>query len=235
LPQHVELEDLIQAGVLGLIDAAAKFDDTKNVKFSTFAKFRINGAILDSLRKMDWGSRMLRRKSRAINESASKIGSELGRLATHEEIAADLSMSSDDLHDTLTQLNSLYVVGQVSESTSEPGITHDLIESAPSKGDDDPFDLCLKGENRALLVAALEVLSERQRMVVQLYYQEELTMREISETMGFAVSRISQIHGDAILKMREFMNSSETSKAKPKATRNGIRQAVRTTPVMRHA
>jgi RNA polymerase sigma factor FliA len=235
LPQHVELEDLVQAGVLGLIDAAAKYDDTKNVKFSTFAKFRINGAILDSLRKMDWGSRTLRRKSRAINQSSSKIGSERGRQATHEEIAADLGMSDDELHDTMTQLNSLYVIGQVSESSSEPGMTHDLIESAPSKGDDDPFDLCLKSENRALLVAALEVLTERERMVIQLYYQEELTMREIAEILGFVVTRISQIHAGAILKMREAMKEPQPSKPKPRTMSAAARPPVRTASVMRHA
>ncbi len=235
LPQQVELEDLVQAGVIGLIDAAAKYDDTKNVKFSTFAKFRINGAILDSLRKMDWGSRSLRRKSRAINQASSKIGCEMGRKATHEEIAADLGMSEDQLHDTMTELNSLYVVGQVSDSSSEPGMAHDLIESAPSKGDDDPFDLCLKSENRAQLVAALQVLTEREQMVIQLYYQEELTMREIGEVVGVAVTRVSQIHAEALSKMRAAMTVPQPTKPSSRKMTAATRPSFGTVSAMRHA
>jgi RNA polymerase sigma factor for flagellar operon FliA len=235
LPQHVELEDLVQAGVLGLIDAAAKFDGTKDVKFATFAKFRINGAILDSLRKLDWGSRTLRRKSRAISQAVAKISSTLGRHASHEEIAAELGVSSDELHDTLTQLNSLCLFGQVADSSSEPGTAQDLIESAPGKGDDNPFDLCLKSENRALLISALECLSDREQKVVQLYYEEELTMREIALVFGLTVTRISQVHADAIAKLRRAIGHPHPA---PLATRSlpvASRRPVASASALRHA
>jgi RNA polymerase sigma factor for flagellar operon FliA len=114
-------------------------------------------------------------------------------------------------------------------------MTHDLIESAPGKGDDDPFDLCLKSENRALLVAALEVLTEREKTVIQLYYQEELTMREIADILGFVVTRISQIHAGAILKMREVMKESQASKLKPRVIPAVAQRVARTAPLMRHA
>ena len=235
LPQHVELEDLVQAGVLGLIDAAAKFDNTKDVKFATFAKFRINGAILDSLRKLDWGSRTLRRKSRAISDAVAKISSGLGRHASHDEIATELGVSTNDLHDTITQLNSLYISGQVNESSSEPGITQDLIESAPGKGDDNPFDLCLQKENRALLISALQHLTDREQKVIQLYYEGELTMREIAEVFGLTVTRISQIHAGALRRMRRVMEPAEPTKLVPRAFSTSPHPTVNYAPSLRRA
>jgi RNA polymerase sigma factor for flagellar operon FliA len=235
LPQHVELEDLVQAGVLGLIDAAAKFDGTKDVKFATFAKFRINGAILDSLRKLDWGSRTLRRKSRGISQAVAKISSTLGRHASHEEIASELGVSSEELHDTVNQLNSLCIFGQITDSSSEPGSTQDLIESAPGKGDDNPFDLCLKSENRALLISAFEVLSDREQKVVQLYYEEELTMREIAEVFGLTVTRISQVHADAIVKLRRAMGHPQPPTLAARPLPGSQRRGVNPAPALRHA
>jgi RNA polymerase sigma factor for flagellar operon FliA len=235
LPQHVELEDLVQAGVLGLIDAAAKFDGAKDVKFATFAKFRINGAILDSLRKLDWGSRTLRRKSRAISQAVAKISSTLGHHASHDEIAAELGVSTNELHDTITQLNSLYIFGQVSESSTEPGMTQDLIESAPGRGDDDPFDHCLKNENRALLVSALELLSDREQKVIHLYYEEELTMREIAQVFGLTVTRISQVHAGALRKLRDSIGQEQPTTLAKRSLPTSPRTFVHSAPVLRHA
>ena len=202
LPQHVEMEDLVHAGVIGLIEACSKFDCTKNTQFSTFAKFRIHGAILDSLRELDWGSRALRKKGRAINGSIAKLSSTLGRHPLHEEIAADLQMNLGEFQDTLTQLDGLHVVGQQSDSANDPDVPHDLIESAPSRGGDNPFELCLEGEMKEHLASAVSQLSEREQLILTLYYHEELTMKEISETLGCTVSRISQMHTAIILKMQ---------------------------------
>jgi len=235
LPQQVELGDLVQAGVLGLIDAAAKFDGAKDVKFATFAKFRINGAILDSLRQLDWGSRTLRRKNRAISQATAKISSTLGRQASHDEIAAELGMSTNELHDAITQLNSLHVFGQIAESSSEPGMTQDLIESAPGKGDDNPFELCLKSENRALLITALEILSDREQKVVQLYYEEELTMREIAEVFDLTVTRISQVHAGALLKLRRAMDPARATPLATSTLATSPRTAANAAPAQRHA
>src|ERR1035437_4565354 len=117
LPKHVDTEDLVQTGVLGLLDAYRNYDSSKNAQFSTFAKFRIRGAILDSLRQLDWGSRTLRRKGRAIASSVVKLESELGRQPDEEEIAADLQMPLEELQSAMTQLDGLYLVGQQGNSS----------------------------------------------------------------------------------------------------------------------
>jgi RNA polymerase sigma factor for flagellar operon FliA len=208
LPKNVDIEDLVQAGVLGLIEASSKFDEGKHVKFSTFAQFRIRGAILDSLRKLDWGSRDLRRKSRAINASKAKLSSDLGRSPTEEEIASDMKISLSELHDTLNQLNGLLVIGQALESSDENGDPIDLIEGAADRGDD-PLALALKNEDRALLSAALEVLSDREKQVIHCYYVEELTMREIAELLGVGTARVSQIHHGALRKARSAIEAAQ--------------------------
>ncbi len=205
LPQHVEMDDLVHAGVIGLIEACRNFDSTKNAGFSTFAKFRIRGAILDSLRKLDWGSRTLRRKGRAISSSIATLASSLGRQPLQEEIAADLKMELSELQNTLTELDGLFLVGQQSDSVDESSSSYDLIESAPSRGGDNPFDLCLEGEMREKLVEAISHLSEREQLILSLYYEGEATMKEIAEIVGVVVSRVSQIHSGALMKLRSTM------------------------------
>ena len=227
LPQHVELEDLVNAGVLGLIEACAKYDASRSTGFSTFAKFRIRGAILDSLRSLDWGSRSLRRQSRAVTASTTKLTGELGRHPLQEEIAADLNVSLAELHATLHEVNSLAVVGQ---QTTLPGATdesYDLIESAESHADDNPFELCLRAEMRAHLVQALQTLSEREQMILSLYYQEELTMREV---LDIGTSRVSQILSATLAKLRISLQHlqqeglSQATSVKPQASSERIQR-----------
>jgi RNA polymerase sigma factor for flagellar operon FliA len=217
LPQHVDMEDLVQAGVIGLIEAYRTYDAKKNAGFSTFAKFRVRGAILDSLRELDWGSRSLRKKGREIASSISSLASKLGRQPLQEEIATDLKMSLKDLHDTLTELDGLCMVGQQAEVSDDPSSSFDLIESAPSRGGDNPFEIYLKGESKAQLAEAVSELSEREQLILQLYYYEELTMKEVAEVLGLAVSRISQIHTGALLKLRTAM-ANGNRKAPPART-----------------
>lgn len=202
LPKHVAMEDLVQAGVIGLLEACRSYDSTKDAQFHTFAKFRIRGAILDSLRKLDWGSRSLRRQGREITSSIAKLESSLGRHPIEEEIAADLQMRLEDLQNTMTQLDGLHLVGQQAEFSHERSDSYDVIESAPSKGGDNPFELCLEGEMKAQLAQAVSRLSEKEQLILSLYYYEELTMKEVAEVVGNAVSRISQIHAAAMLKLR---------------------------------
>jgi RNA polymerase sigma factor for flagellar operon FliA len=202
LPKQVELEDLVQAGVIGLMEACGSYDSAKDAQFSTFAKFRIRGAILDSLRKLDWGSRTLRRKGREIAASVAKLEASLGREPLEEEIAADMNMRLDVLQSTMTQLDGLYLVGQGSHSTHDSTDPYDLIESAAGAQGENPFDQCLEGERRALLAEAVSRLSEREQLILSLYYEEELTMKEISKIVGIVVSRVSQIHAAAMVKLR---------------------------------
>ena len=202
LPSYVEMEDLVQAGVIGLMDACRNYDSSKDAQFSTFAKFRIRGAILDSLRQLDWGSRTLRKKGREIASSVIKLESTLGRAPVEEEIAADMQMRLDELQSTMTQLDGLYLVGQRAHSSDDHSESYDLIESAPGTGQDNPFDLCLAGERKEQLAEAVSQLSEREQLILSLYYKEELTMKEISQVVGIAVSRVSQIHAAAMVRLR---------------------------------
>ena len=202
LPKNVELEDLVQAGVIGLLEACRSYDGSKDAQFSTFAKFRIRGAILDSLRKLDWGSRTLRRRGREISSTIVKLESQLGRKPDEEEIAVDMQMGLDELQDMQTQLDGLHLVGQLTNSSNDHAESYDLIESAPSTGEDNPFELCLKGERKEQLAEAVSQMSEREQLILSLYYNEELTMMEVSKIVGIAVSRVSQIHAAAMVKLR---------------------------------
>jgi RNA polymerase sigma factor for flagellar operon FliA len=206
LPQQVELDDLVSAGVIGLLDAYRCFDPAKNAQFSTFAKFRIKGAILDSLRALDWGSRGIRRKAREISEATTRLEASLGRSPRLEEIAAELGITLASLNDVQKELSALYVVGQETTSAINGGATVDLIESAPSAWDN-PFELYRKTEEKARLVEAVNELSEREQLILSLYYVEELTMREVAEVVDLAISRVSQIHAAALLKLKALLEA----------------------------
>jgi RNA polymerase sigma factor FliA len=202
LPQQVEMEDLVHAGVIGLIEACRNFDNTKNANFSTFAKFRIQGAILDSLRRLDWGSRAVRKKGRAIASSIATLATSLGRQPLQEEIAAHLKVGLDELQTTLTELDGLFLVGQQSDLSQDSSNAHDHIENAASRGGDNPFELCLEGEEKEHLKEAVMQLPRREQLILSLYYHDEMTMREIAEVVDIAVSRVSQLHAAALLKLR---------------------------------
>jgi RNA polymerase sigma factor for flagellar operon FliA len=202
VPATVELKDLVQAGVIGLIEACRSYDSAKDTQFSTFAAFRIRGAILDSLRKLDWGSRKVRRQGRVIALAVTKLDSTLGRAPLEEEIASHLQMELNELRSIMGRLDGLCVVGQLASSSSHNSEAHDLIESAPSAGGENPFELCLEAERKAQLAEAVSHLSEREQLILSLYYKEELTMKEIARSVGNAVSRISQIHSAAMVKLR---------------------------------
>jgi RNA polymerase sigma factor for flagellar operon FliA len=206
LPKCIDLEDLVQTGVLGLLDAYRNYDSSKNAQFATFAKFRIRGAILDGLRKLDWSSRGLRRKGRSITSSVVKLELELGRQPLEEEIAADLEMPLEELQSAMMQLDGLYLVSREAISASEDCGVRDLIESAPSAGGDNPFELCVEGERKAQLVHAISKMSEREQLILSLYYQEELTMKEVAEVVGIGVSRVSQIHAAAMTTLRASLS-----------------------------
>jgi RNA polymerase sigma factor for flagellar operon FliA len=205
LPRHVELQDLVSAGVIGLIEASRTFDSSKNAQFKTFAKFRIRGAILDSLRESDWGSRLMRRRGREIAEATSKLEISLGRSPTQAEIAAEVNMDVDQFQKIVAQLDTLHITGQRAAKAGDGGDTIDLIESAPNLDDPDQFDLCLKGEMRSHLAEAIGKLSEREQLILSLYYHEELTMKEIGQVVGIALSRVSQIRDAAVVKLRKSL------------------------------
>lgn len=199
LPQHVPFEDLVQAGVLGLLDAVRTFDASKGVQLKAFAQFRIRGAILDSLRDLDWGPRRLRRQRREIDEKLYSLEKRLGRQPSEEELAAELGVAMPELYSILTQLDGLELTGQVESAYDTDN--HDLIESAPSNGSDNPFELCAGAEMKEHLTRAMATLNERERMVISLYYKDELTMREVAEVLQVGQSRVSQLHSLALSKL----------------------------------
>lgn len=213
LPKHIEIGDLVSAGVLGLIEASSKFDSSRDASFSTFAKFRVRGAILDSLRSLDWGSRALRRQGRAVVASMDKLFAQLGRKPVLEEVAEDLNLSLSELHGTLCDVDRLSILNQQIAAKGVDQNSYDLIESAKSGEGQSPFDLCLQAEMRGQLVSALEMLSPREQMILSLYYQEELTMREVGDVLGIGAARVSQLLSGALKKLR-----SELRHLKDKST-----------------
>ena len=209
LPSHVELDELIGAGVLGLMDALKKFDPGKKVKFRSYAQFRVRGAILDSLRTLDWSPRDLRRKAREIETAIQLLTGKLGRSPSELEVAAELRISLVDYQHLLGDLKSLEV-GTLNVERSEDSGEEELAY-IPNRTDDDPLFQCLRGEMHARLKDAIENLPERERLVMNLYYFEELTMKEIGGVLGVVESRISQVHASAVLHLRASLQAFRTT------------------------
>jgi len=200
LPQHVELDDLISAGIVGLIDAFSKFDHTKKVQFKSYAQFRVRGAILDSLRTLDWSPRELRRKGRAVEEAIRSVTHKLGRVPAEPEIAREMDMDLSAYQQLLGELKGLEIGSlhmQRSEDSGDEELTY-----IPGPPDENPLFRCLQGEMKQRLTDAIEELPEKERMVLTLYYYEELTMKEIGLTLGVVESRVSQIHSSAVVRLR---------------------------------
>jgi RNA polymerase sigma factor for flagellar operon FliA len=201
LPQHVPFEDLVHSGVLGLIDAFNKFDPRKHVQFSSYAKHRVRGAILDSLRELDWSPRELRRKARLLESTHCRLDTELGRAATEQEIADALGITLASLHTLLTELDGLEIT-TFSFDGNDEGRDDDTTDQVPADEEFNPFRQCLDKELKSLLVEALADLPEREKQVLVLYYYEELTMKEVGAVLGVGESRVSQIHSLAITRLR---------------------------------
>ena len=218
LPQHVEMEDLISAGVVGLIDAFAKFDHGKKVQFKSYAQFRIRGAILDSLRTLDWSPRELRRKGRAVEEAIRASTQRLGRAPSEPEIAKQMEISLSDLQTLLGDLKGLEIGSLHMERSEDSG--DEELSYIPGAPEDDPLFRCLKGEMKQRLADAIEELPEKERMVLTLYYYEELTMKEIGLTLGVVESRVSQIHSAAVVRLRVAL-ANLRPKGAPDLKRNG--------------
>ena len=222
LPQHVELDDLVSAGVVGLIDAFSKFDHTKKVQFKSYAQFRVRGAILDSLRTLDWSPRELRRKGRAVEEAIRTTTQKLGRAPMEPEIAKEMGVSLPEYQALLGELKGLEIGSLHMERSEDSG--DEELSYIPGPVEDDPLFRCLKGEMKQRLADAIEDLPEKERMVLTLYYFEELTMKEIGLTLGVVESRVSQIHSSAVVRLRVALRSLGGKDAMhPVAKRRAVR------------
>jgi RNA polymerase sigma factor for flagellar operon FliA len=198
LPVHVDLDDLVHAGVLGLFDAVNKFDPDKQVAFSSYAKHRIKGAILDSLRQLDWASRDLRRRHKQVEAATRDLAAELHRQPTETEIAAKLGVQQERWRQMMLDLRN---VGLISASTRAQDGDDLPAPDFPSKPETQPDFICVREEMRSALGEAMKVLPERYQKVVVLYYTNEMTMKEIGGVLGINESRVSQIHKSALEKM----------------------------------
>ena len=200
LPSNVEIRDLINAGVLGLMDAIEKFEPERNVKFKTYAEVRIRGAILDSLRDLDWAPRSLRKKSKDLERMYADLSQKLGRPATDEEVSEAMGENIEDFHALVDQLHGL-TIGSF-ENLSDSEDSENYINYYPDDGSNDPYMKFESNELTRLLAEAIEELPEKERLVLSLYYFEEFTMKEIGALLGVNESRVSQLHTKATLRLR---------------------------------
>ncbi|MGH9475129.1 MAG: sigma-70 family RNA polymerase sigma factor [Terriglobales bacterium] len=207
LPQQVLLEDLVQAGVVGLIDALHKYDPARNAQLGTYARFRIRGAILDSLRALDWSPRELRRQGRELQAAAAELQEKLRRAPTAGEICEALSLSSSEYHRLVAALDRLELDAGRAEPDAPPA-----VETAVSP-DPDPFQLCERNESKELLARLIAELPPRDQQILSLYYFEELTMKEVGQVLGIGESRISQIHSALLTRMRAKLRATLVPKA----------------------
>jgi RNA polymerase sigma factor for flagellar operon FliA len=204
LPANVEISDLINAGVLGLLDAIEKFEPERNVKFKTYAEVRIRGAILDSLRNLDWAPRSLRKKSKDLEKVYAELTQKLGRPATDEEVSEAMGENIENFHALLDQLHGL-TIGSF-ENLSDGDDSENYVNYYPDDGSNDPYTKFETNELTALLSEAIEDLPEKERLVLSLYYYEEFTMKEIGALLGVNESRVSQLHTKATLRLRSKLS-----------------------------
>ena len=204
LGYNVEYEDLVSYGIFGLIDAIDKFDSMKEVKFETYASLRIRGSILDQIRKMDWIPRTIRQKQKRIDAVMRSVEAEKGRLASDEEIAAGLGITDEEYTDWQSQMKitSVISLNEYLEQGSE--IPSD---ANASRHFDSPEKVMEQGELAQMLRESLTLLTEKERRVIELYYYEELTLKEISHILEVTESRVSQLHTKALQKMKTKMGS----------------------------
>jgi RNA polymerase sigma factor for flagellar operon FliA len=202
LPPSVDRDDLIGAGVLGLLDAVDKFDPARGVQFKTYAEMRVRGAMLDSLRLLDWAPRSMRHRAREIEAAYHRIEQERGRAAEEGEVAEALGLSVLEFQTLLGELRGLTLLGLEGDDDDDE-FPVPQIPDDPERG---PLALYERTESRDRLIGAIDRLPERERQVVALYYLEELTMKEIGSVLGVTESRVSQLHTQAILRLRAGLN-----------------------------
>ena len=207
LPASIEVEDLISTGVLGLIDALDKFVPDKGVKFKTYAEFRIRGAMLDYLRRQDWAPRSMRRKERQLSQIFRDLEQKLKRPATHEEVAEEMGVSMDEFADILNKARGLSLLSLNRARGEEGEEEGELLDTIPDEAEHTPFEILKRQEVKDLIAKKINGLPEKERMVVSLYYYNELTMKEIGVVLNVTESRVSQLHSSALLRLKGHLEA----------------------------
>jgi RNA polymerase sigma factor for flagellar operon FliA len=203
LPVHVDVDDLVHAGVLGLFDAVEKFDSTKNVAFQNYAKHRIKGAILDSLRQLDWASRDMRKRQKQMETVTRDLSTKLGRTPTENEVAREMGVGVDRWRRMVSEMRTVGVVSATVQTEDD----HDRVQDFADTVELQPDRLCARKQLQNKLALAMKHLPERYQKVVFLYYTNEMTMKEIGDLLGVNESRVSQIHKIALKKMASALES----------------------------
>lgn len=202
LPSNIELDDLISAGVIGLMDAIEKYDPSRDNKFKTYAEFRIRGAILDELRSQDWVPRSVRDKSKLLDRTTIQLEQSLGRLPGEEEVAKALNVSMDEYHDLVNQVRPVSMLSideQQTFSTVDKKSILNVLEGCKLSN---PYNQLNVKTVKDVVAKAIEELPERQRLVLSLYYYEDLNLKEIGKVLRVTESRVSQLHAQAVQRLR---------------------------------
>jgi len=208
LPPALAVDDLIHAGIIGLMDAASRFDPAREVRFKTYAEYRIRGAMLDEIRSLTWVPRSTQEKAGMLQHAYAVLQKRLGRAATEAEAAAELGMGRDEFMAFLEQAQPLSVVS-LDDFGIQDGEGHSLVESISDQQAENPLLSLLSHDMRDRLVAVLNTLPAQERQVLTLYYREDLTMKEVGLVMGLTESRICQIHTQAIFRLKGCLKSAE--------------------------
>lgn len=207
LPKDIDIKEMLNSGIIGLVDALEKYDPRHETNFATYAQFRIRGAILDSFRSQDWLPRSLRFKSHKIEAAYQKIEQKLGRPATDEEVARDLGIDVEDLRKMLGEVGSIVML-----SFEELGFGHgeERFQASEwlSSSTEDPLHNILGGEKVELIARSLDRLPEKERLVISLYFYEELNLKEIGEILGVTESRASQIRSRALIRLKNYLRNA---------------------------
>ncbi len=205
LPANVEMDDLMSSGVLGLIDAADKYDSEKSCNFKSYAEIRIRGAMVDDLRAVDWVPRSVRQKSASIEHVSRELAGKLGRAATDVEIAAELGLSLEELRVLTDKARAVSVVSYEDLGVGAAEDKRDFLDGVSDPEALDPEQTTEQSDERAFIMKALHSLPERQRVVLSLYYFEDMNLKEIGGLLGVTESRISQIHSAAVAQLRPIL------------------------------
>lgn len=206
LPAYLDAEDLISVGTIGLMDAMEKYDPTREAKFKTYAEFRIRGAMLDEIRSMDWIPRSVHERIGLLQKTHITLLSRLGRPPSDEEVAAELKMPLEELDDFLSRARGAVMISIDDLGLHEPD-GHKIVKMLADTHHPDPLSSLVNEREREAIAEAIQELPEKERLVLTLYYYEELTMKEIGELLKVTESRVCQIHTKAILRLKAFLNS----------------------------
>lgn len=207
LPSNIEFDDLVSSGVIGLMDAIDKYDPTRDNKFKTYAEFRIRGAILDELRAQDWVPRSVREKAKQLERAHIRLEQRLGRVPTEDEIVMELGITKDEYYDLLNQVKSVSILSLDEAGSFNSSDRKSILSLLESCKIPSPLTQLSLKSIKEMVTRTIESLPEKQRLVLSLYYYEDLNLKEIGEVLGVTESRVSQLHTQAILWLRRKLRA----------------------------